>query len=134
LTTTNDTKLLEAYNESLEEQLHGWGEVTVVAKIQRKAGLLRGPWPGAYREYKKKGSCSWDWSRDFPMRSEEYEKRDILPMIGLSDAINVLIEMRINQAQCSHEQKEETGESIPMGSFTARPLRCQRCGLKFRND
>lgn len=129
---TSMKQLTEDYLRSLEKQLHGWGEVTTIAQIQRESGLLHFDWPGSYSEYKRPDE-KW-WKRDFPMFSEEYEKRDILPPIDLVEAVEVLINMRINQAECKHDEKEETGESIPMGTFTSRPSRCQRCGLKFHDD
>jgi transposase-like protein len=55
--------------------------------------------------------------------------------LDLTNAIDLIVKMRINQAVCPHspDDRREIG-SAPGGSFTIVYYVCTRCGRKSSND
>lgn len=117
----------------LTDKLVGFNEIITILSIQRDNRLLDNDWPG-FRMIEKRKPYKVDthyWMWDAPVE-EKYEF--IRPNIDLEGIILVIIQARVNQSMCGHEDQEKTGEQIPMGSFTAQPRRCMRCGLRFSDD
>lgn len=121
--TTHDKSSEELADDYIKELLadrKGLGEIVTVLRIQRESGIIRSAWPGAHR--------------GDPHGRYTSAKEDTWPVLGLMDIIPVITKAYANQMICRHEVKQKTGEAIPMGSFTAQPGRCQRCGQYFSDD
>lgn len=117
------------YIVELTDQLTGFGPVTTILQIQRASGALYPYWPGARTEYQRRDGYGWG-----PDYRHDAAQRRVWPTLSLDQTITLLIEAKANIRACPHEHMEKTGEAIPMGSFTAEPERCQRCGLRRVDD
>jgi penicillin V acylase-like amidase (Ntn superfamily) len=128
-----DASFYKKMYESLSDRDKGLNEVLTIIQIQRDSGILYLDWPGATQTEKRRPHDvdSRYWFLE-ATRDEKYEFR--WPNLTVDQLIPLLVEVRINQATCKHEDRKKTGEAIPMGSFTAQPERCQRCGQRFSDD
>lgn len=131
--TRADVEHYKEWARSLTDKLVGFNEIITILSIQRNNRLLDSGWRGFQLNHKDRPSNMdthyWLWEATV---EEKYDF--IRPNLELTDMFTIVAEAMVNMATCSHEVQEKTGEQIPMGSFTAQPSRCQRCGKKFHDD
>jgi hypothetical protein len=122
----DDLKFWKDQAQNLAESQRGLGAIIAIIDVQKKSGILYIDWPGSERPEDNSRRSHYDQVPD----------GGSWPALSVDEMIKLLIEVKVNMAICSHpaDQREKTGEQIPMGSFTAQPERCQRCGLRFSDD
>jgi hypothetical protein len=125
----SDAEFWESQYKKMMELQAGLHEFLEILRIQRESGVMHYmDWPGSTKDYERDSYGNIKGGYKDGVMVTTWGSLEPLQMLQVA-AI-----MHANMRSCKHETQEETGQSIPMGSFTARPTRCQRCGQKFHND
>lgn len=106
---TSDTELYKTMYHELIAEVGPWYMIAQVWKIQTDSGIL------------DIDTRNVDWSERF---------QNLSPKVAA-----LVIHLGINQKLCNHPKAlQEVIGHVPMGSFTAKRERCNRCGLVRLDD